>query len=99
MLDALGDPIIGGDWQALYSSLANQFEPMPPPWVWFGLRGAAERKLRGEALLFILLSLGEGDLAGLSPVVLHHVIVSLRLVGLDREARALALEAAVAKGI
>lgn len=99
MLDALGDPIIGGDWQVLYSSLANQHEPMPPPWVWFGLRGAAERGLRGEALLFTLLSLGEGDLADLSPVVLHHIIVSLRLVGLDREARALALEAAVAKGI
>lgn len=99
MLDALGDPIIGGDWQALYDSLANQYQPMPPPWVWFGLRGAAERKLRGETLLFALLSLGEGDLAAVSPVALHHVLVSLRLVGLDREARALALEAAVAKGI
>ncbi len=99
MLDALGEPIIGGDWEALYDANARSYLSMPPPWVWVGLRSAADRKLRGETLLFSLLSIGDGDLAGVSPVVLHRVIVSLRQVELDAEARALALEAAVAKGI
>lgn len=99
VLDALSEPIIGGDWETLYRGVPGRHELMPPPWVWFGLRGAAERKLRGETLLFGLLSIGDSGLAILSPVVLHHVIVSLRLVGLDREARAFALEAAVANGI
>ncbi|MFQ5955618.1 MAG: hypothetical protein ACE5JZ_11195 [Kiloniellales bacterium] len=99
LLDALSEPIIGGDWEALYQGVPGRHELMPPPWVWFGLRGAAERKLRGETLLFSLLSIGDSGLAIVSPVVLHHVIISLRLVGFEPEARAFALEAAVANGI
>ncbi len=99
LLDALGDPIIGSDWAALYEEPARIERSMPPAWIWFGLRSSAERRLRGEALMFALLSLGDSPLEKVDPVVLHHVIVSLRLVGLEREARALALEAAVAHGI
>jgi hypothetical protein len=99
MLDALGEPIIGGDWERLYDDAPIAAAAMPPAWVWFGLRSAAERRLRGETVLFGLLGIGDAELATLDPVLLHHVIVSLRLVGLDREARALALEAAIANGI
>jgi hypothetical protein len=99
LLDALGEPIIGGDWERLYEDAVIAAAPMPPAWAWFGLRSAAERRLRGETVLFSLLAVGDTEPAAVNPVLLHHVIVSLRLVGLETEARALALEAAIARGI
>ena len=53
----------------------------------------------GETILLSLLVLGEAGPAQANPTVLHKVIKSLRNVGLDREARALAVEAAVASGL
>jgi len=53
----------------------------------------------GEALLLSLVAIGEGGPGQATPVVLKQVIGGLRAIGLEREARALALEAAVAAGL
>ncbi|MBL4614392.1 MAG: hypothetical protein JKY27_05910 [Magnetovibrio sp.] len=71
----------------------------PYPAHWFLLRGASARGRVGETVLLSLVSLGDGGPARADPIVLHHVLKSLRNIGLDREARAMALEAVVAAGL
>jgi hypothetical protein len=60
---------------------------------------AAEELRLGETILFSLVALGSDDLGLVHPITLNEIISRLRLVGLDKEARALALEAAVAAGL
>jgi len=57
------------------------------------------RQRFGEALLLSLITIGDGGPGQATPVVLSKVISSLRAIGLETEARALALEAAVAAGL
>ena len=53
---------------------------------------------RGEVILLCLLLLGEGGPSQATPGILYKVISSLKAVGLEFEARSIALEAALAKG-
>ena len=69
------------------------------PALWHSLRAAAADKRLGETVLLVLVALGQRDLAQASPLTLSAVIVALRQVGLDAEARALAVEAAIAAGV
>ncbi|HAQ32699.1 MAG TPA: antifreeze protein, partial [Rhodospirillaceae bacterium] len=64
-----------------------------------GLRVAAEELRLGETILFALVSLGHDGLDRVNPITMNEVISRLRLVGLDTESRALALEAAIAAGL
>ncbi len=57
------------------------------------------RRRFGEALLLSLIAIGDGGPGQAAPVVLGRVIGGLRAIGLEPEARALALEAAVAAGL
>ena len=58
----------------------------------------ADRRL-GEAVLLALIALGPEGPAGANPLVLRNVVGSLKELGLGREARLIALEAAFANGI
>ena len=49
--------------------------------------------------MLALIALGEGGPGQAEPIVLRRVLDSLKVVGLEREVRALALEAAVAAGL
>ena len=53
----------------------------------------------GEIVMLSLITLGEGGPSQAEPIVLKKVMDSLKVVGLEQEARALALEAAVAAGL
>jgi len=66
--------------------------PLPPI-------SAPPRQRFGEALLLSLIAIGDGGPGQATPLVLSQVISSLRAIGLETEARALALEAAVAAGL
>ena len=52
-----------------------------------------------EAVLLALLSLGEGGPGQANPVVLGHALRNLASIGLEKEARAIAVEAALAAGL
>ncbi len=56
-------------------------------------------KRNGEIVLLALVVLGEGGPGQADPLVMKQVLISLRAIGLEAEARALALEAAVAAGL
>jgi hypothetical protein len=60
---------------------------------------AHERSRVGETVLLVLLALGDGGPAQANPVLLRQALISLRAIGFGTEARALAVEAALAAGI
>ena len=96
---ALGKPLQGAAWQSLY--LASDAEPaaMPPLPLWQGLSAAVQDGRRGEAVLLALLAVGSAGVQNANPIALDAVIESLRRLGLDKDARRLAVEAAVGVGI
>lgn len=69
---------------------------VPNPALWERLTEASAAGRVGETVLAALLLLGEGGPAASSPVVVARVVTSLRAVGLDTDARAIAREAAAA---
>ena len=69
------------------------------PDLLFDLAAAAAAQRRGEVVLRSLLLLAPGDLAEVTPAMLKGVLSALKDVGLELEARALAIETALAKRI
>jgi hypothetical protein len=85
-------PLLAGD-------LARESTPMPNLGLWLGVGAALESGRIGETALFALALLGPEGAAGAAPHTIALVLDALRAAGLDAEARALALEAAVAAGL
>ena len=100
VFQALGqsDPLIWSDLvgaQALDQLAALQ----PDAALIYALSEASQSGRLGETVLLALLALGEDGPGGAHPLVLHEVLSALARVDLAYEARLLAIEAAVAKGI
>ncbi|MEE9316842.1 MAG: hypothetical protein V3U48_00970, partial [Rhodospirillales bacterium] len=57
------------------------------------------RKRVAETVLLSLIAMGEAGPAGADPLLLRQVIISLRAAGFGKEARAMAVEAALAAGL
>jgi hypothetical protein len=72
---------------------------MPDATLLYALERASEMRRLGETVLLGLLVLGESGTAESHPLALNAVLRALREVGLERDARALAIEAAIAKGV
>ena len=67
-----------------------------------GDSGSAAPRVRrrvAETVLLSLLALGEAGPAGADPLLLRQVLISLRHTGFEKEARAMAVEAALAAGL
>lgn len=60
---------------------------------------ATTRTRVGEIVLLSLIALGEGGPGQAGPIVLNQVMDALSVIGLEKEVRALALEAAIAAGM
>lgn len=58
-----------------------------------------KRKRVAETVLLALLALGEGGPAAADPLLLRQVLISLRSAGFEKEARTMAVEAALAAGL
>ncbi len=71
----------------------------PPPGTLQGMKHAAAQNRRGETVLLALLALGPGGPATATADTLTEVIAALRAVRLEKDARRLALEAALARGV
>jgi hypothetical protein len=100
LLEGLGDATDGSLAALLLAgNLASQPVAVPHPALWLGRDGAASAGRVGEAALFVLASLGPDGAASAAPQTLVALVQALRAVGLETEARALALEAAVAAGV
>ena len=78
------------------SAAAKPLERLP---LLLALGDAAAGGRRGETVLLAVRGLGAGDIATQHPLALGYAISGLTAVGLGSEARALAIEAALAAGL
>jgi hypothetical protein len=99
LFEAMGERIAGERWSALLAGGARTDVLAPDPAYMRAFRKAARAGRRGETVLLAILILGGGSLAESGPSLLSEIIVGLRKVGLEREARQLAVEAALAGGL
>ena len=96
VFEGLGEPI-GGAWTLIGQDTTAGAAPDPA--LWFDLGDAANNGRIGETVLLSLCAIGPGGPAGANPIMLSRAISSLRQVGLDAEARTIAIEAAIAAGV
>ncbi len=86
-----------------WSDIAAQSDPsgrsMPDAAFLYALEDASEARRIGETVLLALIVLGEAGPAGAHSLALGTVVFSLSRIGLEREARSLAIEAALGNGI
>ena len=86
-------------WLDLVGGSKSSDQPRPDPALLYALREASELRRLGETVLLVLLVLGPAGPAESHPVAFVASLSALRQVGLEREARALAIEAALARGV
>ena len=97
---ALGQPVQPTDWVRLpEASWAGTGAPSPPPAAWLDLAQAARAKRIGESILAaVMVAAPTGNLST-GPVALFTAVSGLRRIGLDADARRLAVEATLAAGL
>lgn len=98
LLTAFGDRVGPAAWRVILDGPSHEQATVPVPAIWNLLSAASLAGRRGEAVLLALLALGEAGPARADPLTLAAVLPALWAVGLEREARALAIEAAIARG-
>jgi hypothetical protein len=98
LFDALGFNLPEDYWDPLLPGPARETKTVPAPAMWQALGRAAVNLRRGETALISLLVLGTGGPAAADEPMLAAVSSSLRRVGLEADARAIAIEAALAAG-
>jgi tetratricopeptide (TPR) repeat protein len=86
-------------WIDIAAQSSKSTEPPPDAALLYALREASETRRLGETVLLALLILGENGPSRSHPLALNSVLAALKRVGLEPAARALAIEAAVARGI
>ena len=99
LFDSLGRPVGPEIWTSLVDVAPSINADIPDVALRFALRHASEAKRVGETILMSLLTLGDKPIAGANPLTITTVISALLRVGLETEARALALAAAIGAGL
>jgi hypothetical protein len=96
LLAAFDDTVSGADWAPFIAPARDG--SLPGAALWLDQQQAAAGKRLGETVLATLLLAAAGDRLSPEPIVLNRAVSGLRAVGLEDEARALAVEAALAAG-
>lgn len=99
LLSALGQKVAAEQWDVLLAGPLSEPSAVASPALHYALRDAAEHGRLGETVLLALLDLGAGGPENAGLLTLGEAVAALRIVGLDRDARALAVEAALAGGL
>jgi hypothetical protein len=98
LLQAVGEPVTPADWAALVALPPTAGAPLPNAALWLDGREAATRGRLGEALLDTLVMAQSGGRLSSEPIVIAEAVTRLGALGLEADARRLALEAALAAG-
>ena len=93
--EALGEKVPASLWLPLYRHTALTMATTPPAALRHGLARAATGKRIGETVMFSLVNLGPGGPTVASAATLADVVAALEAVGLDKDARRIAVEAAL----
>jgi len=94
---AVGQPVSPGDWAPLVGGGHNA--TLPSAALWLDQEQAAAGRRLGETVLTTLVLARQDDHLSAEPIVASRAIAGLKAVGLADDARALAIEAALAAGI
>ncbi|MFD2261483.1 hypothetical protein ACFSM5_01195 [Lacibacterium aquatile] len=98
-MQGLSDPIPSPLWDVLPPQLPLVPQPIDDALVWMRLPSAATSGRIGEALaLALILTRGE-TIPSSEPLRLSHAVAALRQLGLEAEARRIAVEAAIMAGL
>ncbi len=98
-LTALDETVTIADWMSLMDRQTQRSSDFPSPQIWNGLIDASVNQRVGESILFALIALGENGPSNVSPIVLSHVILAMIRIGMEDEARQIAVEAAIIQGL
>jgi len=98
VFEGLGQPVGAGAMLGQAQASAGAV-PAADPALLFSLSDAAAAHRIGETVLLSLYALGPEGPGGCNPLALARVVAGLRQIGFDSEARAIAIEAAVAAGV
>lgn len=97
LFEAFDYPVPAEDWIALLDGPLSTGANIPTAAALRGLRIATRGGRIGETVIYALLILGDTGPAGVSPQTLDEVVRALRAVGLEEDARAIAVEAVLAR--
>jgi len=99
LLESLGEPVPESAWQELLLSAQPDYQRMPNASLTRAVTNAARGLRQGETVLLALVMLGDAGPALAAPQTMGTIVQSLSAVGLPRDARDLALDAAFGAGI
>ena len=94
----LGYEIPDSYWDELVNS-ARVSTSGPQLAIWQSINRAVENGSVGEAILLFLIAMGENGPGDASNMLLQKILSSMNKLGLNKEARVIALEAALATGL
>lgn len=97
LFEALDYRVPAADWIALLDGPLSTGASIPSAAALRGLRTASREARIGETVIYTLLVLGDTGPAGVSPQTLGEVVRALRAVNLEEDARAIAVEAVLAR--
>ena len=98
LIYGLGYEIPDGYWDELVNN-TRVLTSGPQIAIWESINRAVENGSVGEAILLFLIAMGESGPGDASNTLLHKILVSMNKLGLNKEARVIALEAALATGL
>lgn len=99
LLEGLGRPAPEEAWDGLARAHGDTAEHLPAPSVLRTLEVSAATDRKGLTVLAALATLGPDGPAGTHPLVIGMALAGLRNIGLEAEARALAVDAAIGSGL
>ena len=99
LLEGLGRPAPEEAWDGLARAQTDRADHLPAPSVLRTLEVSAATDRKGLAVLAALATFGPEGPAGTHPLVIGMALAGLRNIGLEAEARALAVDAAVGAGL
>lgn len=98
LAEALGQPVNPTDWSPFIVAPAHNAS-LPSVALWIDQGQAASGQRLGETVLTTLILARQGDHLASEPIVISRAVAALKAIGLAEDARALALEAALAAGL
>jgi len=99
LLQAVGEPLTPADWARFVSLSPAAGTPLPNAALWLDGRDAVARHRLGEGLLDTLVMAQSGGRLTSDPIVIGEAVARLGALGLEIDARRLALEAALTAGL
>ena len=99
LLDSLDQKIPDNAWTTLAQMAEASYARLPNPAIAHMMLNSAVAGRRGEAVAWVISLLGELGTSHAGPETTAQAVIALRALGLQKEARAIALEAAITNGL